>query len=70
MCPLCLASLAATVATTTGVGAAAVAVTTRVARSLVRRSSDVADPPCAPRKGQTSLVGAAGVSRRLAASRP
>jgi hypothetical protein len=35
MCPVCLASLAVTVATTTGVGATAVAVATRVAKSLV-----------------------------------
>jgi hypothetical protein len=36
MCPLCLTSLAITVATTTGVGATAVAVATRVAKSLAR----------------------------------
>jgi hypothetical protein len=36
MCPLCLTSLAITVATTTGVGATAVAVAARVAKSLVR----------------------------------
>lgn len=39
MCPLCLTSLAVTVATTTGVGATAAAVATRVAKSLVRRPS-------------------------------
>jgi hypothetical protein len=36
MCPLCLTSLAVTVATTTGVGATAVAVATRVVKSLAR----------------------------------
>jgi hypothetical protein len=46
MCPMCLTSLAITVATTTGVGATAAAVATRVAKSLVRRPSspDAAAP--------------------------
>ena len=39
MCPVCLTSLALTVATTTGVGATAAAVATRVAKSLARRPS-------------------------------
>jgi hypothetical protein len=44
MCPLCLTSLAVTVATTTGAGAAAVAVATRVAKSLARRAGTDAAP--------------------------
>jgi hypothetical protein len=36
MCPLCLTSLAVTVATTTGAYATAVAVAARVAKSLAR----------------------------------
>ncbi len=36
MCPMCLTSLAVTIATTTGVGATAVAVAARAAKSLVR----------------------------------
>jgi hypothetical protein len=39
MCPLCLTSLAVTVATTTGVGATAAAIATRVVKSLARRPS-------------------------------
>ena len=36
MCPVCLASLAITVAATTGTGAAATALASRVTRSLMR----------------------------------
>jgi hypothetical protein len=40
MCPFCLTSLAVTVATTTGIGAAAIAVATRVAKSIARSKGD------------------------------
>lgn len=52
MCPVCLTSLAVTVTTTTGVGAAAIAAVTRVAKSLVHR------PPYDP----TSAAIAGGLS--------
>jgi len=45
MCPLCLTSLAVTVATTTGVGATAAAVATRLAKSLARRQTPEATGP-------------------------
>ena len=43
MCPVCLTTLAVTAITTTGAGAATVAVATRVAKSLTRSSADDAD---------------------------
>jgi hypothetical protein len=53
MCPMCLTSLAVTVATTTGVGATVAAVATRMARSLVRRPpSPDAAAPAAPEQTQ------------------
>jgi hypothetical protein len=48
MCPLCLTSLAVTVATTTGIGASAVAVATRVAKSLGRSQAPDADALISP----------------------
>jgi hypothetical protein len=57
MCPLCLTSLAVTVATTTGVGATAAAVATRVTKSLVRRPASDAAAPVA--ESSTQEAGAA-----------
>jgi hypothetical protein len=42
MCPLCLASIAATVAATTGGGAAATALAVRVKRALTKSTEDPA----------------------------
>jgi hypothetical protein len=55
MCPLCLTSLAVTVATTTGIGASAVAVATRVAKSLGRSQAPDANAPLA--EDRTEEVG-------------
>ena len=40
MCPLCIASIAVGVTAKTGAGAAAIAVATRVAKSITRPAND------------------------------
>jgi hypothetical protein len=56
MCPLCLASLAITLTTTTCVGAATIAIATRVAKSLARHSQDDDRTP-APTSGPDEARG-------------
>ncbi len=48
MCPLCLTTLAVPVTASTGIGAAAVAAATRVAKSITRPPTDDASAPATP----------------------
>jgi hypothetical protein len=48
MCPLCLTSLAITLTMTTGIGAAAVAAATRIAKSLAPGGPNDANDESAP----------------------